>query len=113
MMGAAMLKRHRCAVSLGGGRNVYAGESGAALVPCSSSIATMYSELVSRKTAIIEQVEKWEMYLERELNLQEVQSWFTSLYTITNSAKLRSFQYCILHQILVLNEYVFQRRGRN
>ena len=37
MMGAAMLKRHRFVRSSGGGRNVYAGESGAALV-CNNSL---------------------------------------------------------------------------
>ena len=74
----------------------------------------VYSSIVSRKNIIIEYVDKWEQELNCDLPLEDLYQQFRGIYCVTNSAKLRSFQFNILHYTsLVLNEYVFKKKHRN
>ena len=76
-------------------------------------LTDVYIELVNRPVVVYEPLLKWEELLHTEMSLDEFHKLFSNMYAITNSAKLRSFQYNILHHTLVLNEYVFKRRRRN
>ena len=62
---------------------------------------------------MVDELNKWEEILGIEMTISELQNHFKSTITETNSTKLRSLQFNILHHMLVLNEYVFQRRRRN
>ena len=78
-----------------------------------SLLTEVYHELVKRSALIVESTIAWEKATKMELSISEMEKEFAVIYSLTNIAKLRSFQYNILHQTLVLNEYVFQRRRRN
>ena len=54
-----------------------------------------------------------ENVLKREILMNKFYKEYIRVYAITNSVKLRSFQFNTLNQTLVLNEYVFQRKRCN
>ena len=76
-------------------------------------VSDVYLELVSRKGMVIQQADVWKVVFNLNINCNEYLKFYTNRYSITNSAKLCSFQYNILNGTLVLNEYVFKDRRRN
>ena len=68
----------------------------------SNPLNTMYIEIVNRKRIVIDKLEKWELMLKEELSLADLYTHFS----ITNSAKLRSFQYNIMQHVLLLNDFL-------
>ena len=73
---------------------------------------TVYKKLASKDDAVYIAKQKWEQKLNCEFSQEFMVKQFTSISRMTNVPKLRSFQYRLLHNAIVLNMHMYRWKLR-
>ena len=68
----------------------------------------VYNERIEDTGAVTRLAKDWSERLSSNITVPDMQSAFQHLYSITNVSRLRSFQYRMLHNSVVLNSHLYR-----
>ena len=75
----------------------------------SANCMKLYKEIIAEDSNVLQAAyKKWENEAKMTVDFDDFSVKFRALYMITNQAKLRSFQYRLLHRAVVLNDRLFR-----
>ena len=80
------------------------------IITSSKPVAKLYKKLNSSTSHLHNAYQKWQQHTEITIDFDDYCQLFCNVYTITNNAKLRSFQFRILHSAIVLNRHLYRWR---
>ena len=78
------------------------------LVTKSNLASYIYDYLIRRDSDFTREKEKWDKVIGTENNVDDIQNAFSTIYCVTNSIKLRSFQYRLMQNALILNTHLYR-----
>ena len=67
----------------------------------------VYNKLIAAPNILAEKKIKWQNDLGLQIDMANFKMCFKDIYVVTNVAKYRSFQYCLLHRALITNVHLF------
>ena len=77
------------------------------------SSSRIYYELVGQETSTALLADIWSRKLGRHVTYDEMNTFFSQNYSLTNSSKLRTLRYLILYYRLTLNPYLLKCKIKN
>ena len=73
-----------------------------------SNLSTYVYSVLIEKLSLIDLKQKWQSELQARYTVEELKNCFRNVYVITNSPKLRSFQYRLIHRAVITNLHLFK-----